>query len=111
MFQAIFAGVFTIDQFLHPLRYWGYEFWSGIGSDIGELSILVGMITTAVATHRFVHKHFQCHADGCKKLGFHHVEGTHYHVCWPHHPVLSLHPEHGVPLAHIHSAHAAAGSQ
>lgn len=99
---------FQFDDLFHPLRYWGYQFWSGIGSDIGELSIVVSIIVAALAIRRFLHTHFPCHSESCKKLGFHHVMGTPYRTCWHHHPVLSSYAKGTVPLDHIQQAHARA---
>lgn len=103
--MILFLAGFQFNDLFHPLRYWGYQFWSGIGSDIGELSIVVSIIFTAVAVRRFLHAHFRCHTDGCRKLGFHHVAGTPYRTCWRHHPVLSSYERATVPLEHIHRAH------
>jgi hypothetical protein len=99
---------FEFNDLFHPLRYWGYQFWSGIGSDIGELSIVVSIIVAALAVRRFLHSHFPCHTDSCRKLGFHRVAGTPYRTCWHHHPELSQYDPAAVPLEHIHRAHAAA---
>ena len=45
-----------------------YNFWSGIGSDIGEVAIIGGMIT-------MVRKH-NCHQARCWRVGRHVVDGT-----------------------------------
>lgn len=84
----------------------GYNSWSGIFSDVGEVTLIVGLITGSVAARRFLHTHFECHEETCHKLGVHHVEGTPYRTCWRHHPVLSSHEKGSVPLSHIHEAHA-----
>ena len=39
-----------------------YAFWSGFGSDLGELAI-VGAIV----------RHVNCHSKGCWRLGHHHA--------------------------------------
>jgi hypothetical protein len=104
----LFLSGFQFTDLFHPLRYWGYQFWSGIGSDIGELSIVISIIVAALAVRRFLHTHFPCHTDSCRKLGFHHVAGTPYRTCWHHHPVLSSYEPATVPLAHINQAHVAA---
>jgi hypothetical protein len=104
----VFLSGFQFDDLFHPLRYWGYQFWSGIGSDIGELSIVISIIVAALAVRRFLHTHFPCHTDGCRKLGFHHVAGTPYRTCWHHHPVLASYERATVPLAQIHEAHSQA---
>lgn len=92
--------------FWHPLFGRGYQFWSGIGSDVGEVTLIVGLVTGSVAVRRFLHAHFECHAEGCTKLGVHPVRGTPYRTCWHDHPVLGKHKtKHGVPLDVIHAAH------
>lgn len=58
-----------------PLRGLGYQFWSGIGSDVGELTIL----TAAVVWVR----HHNCHRKGCWRLG--HIDSTHGHPACRHH--------------------------
>ncbi len=82
----------------------GYNAWSGSFSDIGEITILGGLITATVAAWR-LKKAYECHAETCRKLGVHHVEGTPYRACWHHHPVLGKHPRGRVPLVHIHAEH------
>lgn len=59
---------------LDPLHNDGYQFWSGIGSDI----FLLTGITIAL-------KHFNCHVKGCWRHG-HIVHGTSYRACSKHHP-------------------------
>ncbi len=78
MFHFLIAAGFHVQDVLHPLRYWGYQFWSGIGSDIGEVAILGGVITLA--------RHVNCHVKGCWRLGGHAVEGTPFRTCRKHHP-------------------------
>jgi hypothetical protein len=65
-------------------HFWGvggsgpyYGFWSGTGSDIGEVAI-VGGIAQLV-------RHHNCHAKGCWRLG-RPLEGTPYLACHHHHP-------------------------
>lgn len=75
------AHVFGIDNLSGP----AYGFWSGIGSDIGELAIAGGMVT-------LVRRH-QCHVHRCWRIGHLPVEGTPHVVCRKHHPT-------GAPRAH-----------
>lgn len=49
-----------------------YGFWSGFGSDIGEISIVGGMVTIVLG---LLHK-TNCHHAGCWRIGRHHVDGT-----------------------------------
>lgn len=79
-----------------------YNFWSGIE---GNLAYIVPMALFAFGVWRTVHRHLECHAEGCRRIGWHRVENTHYRTCWRDHPVLSQHPHHSVPLAAIHQAH------
>ncbi len=55
-----------------------YAFWSGFGSDIGEVAI-VGSLLAIVRKHN-------CHVRGCPRVGRHPVEGTTWTVCRRHHP-------------------------
>ena len=55
-----------------------YAFWSGFGSDLGEVVIL-GAIVGAYRKHT-------CHVKGCWRLSRRPVEGTSHIVCHRHHP-------------------------
>jgi len=55
-----------------------YAFWSGIGSDIGELSL--------IAAAGSLYWRHNCHVKGCWRLGRHAVAGTPHVVCRRHHP-------------------------
>ncbi len=60
----------------HPLEGLGYQWWSGVGSDIGELAI-IGAVAGA-------YRKAECHQEGCHRLGrFPH---GHYKLCHVHHP-------------------------
>lgn len=54
-----------------------YLWWSGFGSDLGELAIVGGLIG-------LMRKH-QCEVHHCWRLGRHTTAGQH-HVCRRHHP-------------------------
>lgn len=54
-----------------------YGFWSGFGSDLGELGILGAVLQAA--------RHRNCHVKGCWRLG-RSVDGTPYLACHIHHP-------------------------
>lgn len=90
-------------QLLHPLRYWGYEFWSGLGSDFGELTLVVSAITGLVLAIRFYRTHLTCHVTTCNRPATHHVVGTPYRTCAPHHPTV---PDGEITAEHIAQAHA-----
>jgi hypothetical protein len=68
-----------------------YLFWSGLGSDIGEIAILFGIYSW--------YRKAQCHVTGCRKLGLHHVEGTPFVTCRHHHPDETL------TVEQVHAAH------
>jgi hypothetical protein len=55
-----------------------YGFWSGIGSDLGEVAIFGGVVG--------IYRKHNCHVKGCARIGKHPVEGTPYVVCAKHHP-------------------------
>lgn len=62
--------------------YW-YNFWSGFGSDVGEV-VLIGALVGVI-------RHHNCHVKGCWRLGAHPVyrpDGTPtpYRTCKTHHP-------------------------
>ena len=75
MTHLLIAAGFTFDQFFHPLRYWGYEFWSGIGSDVSEVTLL-GLALGA-------YKHINCEQPHCWRPGH-------------------RHPDHGRPVCRKH---------
>lgn len=55
-----------------------YGWWSGAGSDLGELAI-VGGLAAMVRRHN-------CHVGRCWRIGRLPIEGTPYLVCTRHHP-------------------------
>lgn len=55
-----------------------YGWWSGAGSDVGELAIIGGLATMV--------RQKNCHVHKCWRLGRHPVEGTPFVVCRKHHP-------------------------
>ena len=75
---------------IHPLTGLGYQFWSGIGSDIGELAIIGALIQ--------VIRHSTCHQSGCWRVGKH-PHGP-YKLCSRHHPTV---PDGPVTAEHIES--------
>jgi hypothetical protein len=62
---------------LHPLVGRGYQFWSGIGSDLGEVAIIGGVLAV-------VRRH-NCHVKGCPKLIWRRTAAGDS-VCRHHHP-------------------------
>ena len=65
----------------------GYGFWSGVGSDIGEVA-LIGAVIAAYRRHN-------CHVRRCWRLQRHPVEGTPWIVCRKHHPTINQLPDAG----------------
>ena len=63
------------------LSGYGYGFFSGIGSDLGEV-VLIGAIIAVYRKHN-------CHAQGCWRISRHVVDGTPWVVCRKHHPVIN----------------------
>lgn len=60
---------------LDPLHGDGYNFWSGIGSDLGELAIVTGLVAWW--------RHRNCYVKGCWHKG--HADPEHGHpVCEKH---------------------------
>ena len=49
----------------------GYNFWSGIGADVGEITLIVSLISGII----WFRTHYQCHEETCSKIGMHHVPG------------------------------------
>ena len=75
-----------------------YAFWSGFGSDVGEATIVVGIVAAW--------RHHNCHVKGCPRLG-RPVPGTPYVACPRHHPAHEG-TTRGVSLETIFKAHEAA---
>lgn len=68
-----------------------YGFWSGFGSDLGEVTLVVAVVAW--------YKTNQCHVDSCHKIGKHPFK--HYKLCRKHHPDIPNHLTH----AHILKLH------
>lgn len=64
-----------------------YAFFSGVGSDIGEIA-LVGAVGTLIGG--LWHK-WNCHNENCWRIGLHHVAGGQYVVCRRHHNEITGH--------------------
>ena len=70
-----------------------YGFWSGFGSDVGEVTLLAGIVA--------IWRQHNCHTRHCWRLAKHEVEGTPYKVCRKCHPTINEKPT----KAHIHALH------
>lgn len=74
----------TWHELLNPLSGNGYQWWSGVGSDFGEATLITGLVATAVGWY----VHHQCHVEAprnCRRIG-HRVPGTAHFACREHHP-------------------------
>ena len=83
-----------------------YNFWSGSGSDIGELAI-AGTLFGGFAG---LYRHHNCHEKRCLRLAKHEYEfenGIKYKVCHVHHPAVD---HTNLPTAADFAAHHAARS-
>jgi hypothetical protein len=68
----------------NPLKGNGYQSWSGILSDVGEITLITG---GAFAAYRFKKNH-ECHVESpknCRRFG-RPVPGTGHVACRKHHP-------------------------
>jgi len=63
--------------YFHPLGGLGYQFWSGIGSDIGEITLLGALIA--------VWSKHNCHVHRCWRLSWHPSKKYGGHVVCRHH--------------------------
>lgn len=66
-----------------------YNFWSGFGSDLGELVIIGSLIG--------LYRHHNCPVKGCWRIARHPVAGTPYKTCHKH-ATLAIH--HGLQAEH-----------
>lgn len=74
------AALLGPDWLWHPLVGRGYQFWSGLGGDLGQVTLITGLV---VVTAGWV-RHHNCHVKGCWRLQWH------------------PHPEHGHPVCRRH---------
>ena len=67
-------------QPLKPNPY--YNFWSGPGSDLGEVAIVGGLVQ--------IYRQHNCHVKGCARLGKHEYDkdGVKFKLCRKHHPAV-----------------------
>ena len=85
-----------LDAFRHWLAVWTgtsnvsgdqYGFLSGAAGDLGEITLIGGMIT--------LYRKHACHEPRCWRIGHHPVEGTPFAACRRHHPALHGKPARG----------------
>lgn len=85
----LLVGLVLFFAFHAGLRWWSahtgtanesgpyYGFFSGFGSDLGEVTLVAGLFA--------FFRHSNCHVKGCLRFGKP-VEGTPYRACHKHHP-------------------------
>jgi hypothetical protein len=79
-----------------------YNFWSGFGSDLGEVTLITAIGTPVVVAAR----HRNCSTRGCYRLTNHTVThpdtGVAYRRCHVHHPgIPDDHSNHGIFRNHM----------
>jgi len=79
----------------------GYNAWSGILSDLSEITLLIAVVSLFVGFYR----HTNCNAPRCLRIGRHQTADGLHHLCRKHHPDL---PDRRPSLAEIHRHHQAA---
>ena len=79
-----------------PDKY--YNFWSGIGSDLGEATLISAV---GIGVYTGVRR-VNCHTKGCWRIGKHRLDGTPYVLCRHHHPGV---PSKGASHQHILEQH------
>ena len=88
----------------HTILHWlgvdnvsgpAYGWWSGAGSDIGELAIIGAVIGTW--------RRVNCHVKGCPRIGRHPAAGGQFVTCRRHSPDPDVRA--GLKSHHIHAAH------
>ena len=101
MLIAILIGHHVLGAFFffhhwifHPLTGEGYQFWSGIASDLGEVTLIGGALALI--------KHANCDAPRCLRYGPHRTADGQHKLCRHHHPDL---PNHRLSLEEIHARH------
>lgn len=81
-----------------------YNFWSGSGSDIGQVT-LIGIAATAALA--WWHK-INCHTAGCWRIGRHEKAGGEFVVCRRCHNKIEGHqPGHKLTIEHLRERHLA----
>lgn len=78
-----------------------YNFWSGIGSDLGEITLVTAVLTILVGAYRKVN----CNDPDCWRIGKHPTEGGTFHFCHHHHPELQHAAGRKLTLEEMHWHH------
>jgi hypothetical protein len=91
------ANIFHMQSPFDPLHSDGYQFWSGIGSDLGEAGILLAILAWW--------KHHNCQIDRCWRVHLRTPTAGGHCVCKKHHPA---HAGNHLTAEHVNAAHNAA---
>lgn len=95
MFWHHLLHVLGVDNVSGP---W-YGFWSGFGSDLGEVTIITGLLA--------VYKKHNCHVAWCWRVGRHpftdEATGAEYLLCRKHHPGTLSRPPSAEAIDAIHA--------
>jgi hypothetical protein len=87
------------DYGLTPGKWSFYGFWSGFGSDLGEITIIAGLLA--------VYRKHNCHVRGCLRIARHEftdeAAGATYMLCRKHHPATA---DRGLPASRVDLIHA-----
>lgn len=70
----------SLHDLLHPLGGEGYQFWSGIGSDFGQITLIGTFVAIGIGAWHQVN----CHEHRCLRLAWHKDSDGHP-VCKVHH--------------------------
>ncbi|MHB8691766.1 MAG: hypothetical protein ACYDHH_11005 [Solirubrobacteraceae bacterium] len=73
-----FADIFHMQTPFDVLHGDGYNFWSGIGSDFGEVTIIIAVLAWW--------RHHNCQVKGCWRIHLHLPTAGGHLVCKRHHP-------------------------
>ena len=88
------ADIFHMNSPFDPLHSDGYNFWSGIGSDFGEVTILIAVLAWW--------KHHNCQVKGCWRIHVRTPTEAGHFVCKRHHPA---HEGDRLSVEHIVACH------
>ena len=112
LLAGFLVAVFLVAVLVGAVRHWValhtgivhggpdefYNFWSGFGSDLGEVTLISAV---GIGVYTGVRK-VNCHTKGCWRIGRHSLDGTPYILCRHHHPSV---PSTGATHEHILEQH------
>ena len=94
------ANIFHMQSPFDPLHSDGYQFWSGIGADFGEATIILAVLAWW--------NHHNCQVSGCMRVHLMHPTDAGHFVCKRHHPG---HEGNHLTAEYVQAAHRAAHDQ